>query len=240
MTMVSSHWRARILPIVVLTVMGLTDQGIGARAQEANACLTAEDAGGQQRPVSLGDYWCIREPANARISKDGERIAYVESNEIHILYMDGTESWSPEIPGQGAGISPTWSGNDQALYFLSPGSGTTKLWRVSMTGSRGPQEIATIHGKVDEINLSPDQSRLLLARKCPPKSAATECPDPTTPTVITGVAFKKDGKGFSVAEPPDRVYAFDIPTGRFSQLMKVPPSTGLRQRQSSSHRPEAW
>src|SRR5262249_23061454 len=104
------------------------------------------------------------------------------------------------------------------LYFLSPGSGTTKLRRVSMTGSRELQEIASIDGKVDKINLSPDQSRLLLTRKCPPKSAPPVCPDSTTPIVITGVAFKKDGKGFSVAEHPDRVYSFDISTGRFSQL----------------------
>src|SRR5262245_56619294 len=128
MTMVSSHCRASILLIVVLTVMGVTDQGIGAHAQEANACLTSGGAGAEQRPVDLKDYGCIRKPSDARIAKDGESIAYVDDNKIHVLSVDGTESWSPEIPGQESEQSPMWSRNGQELYFLSPRSGSTKLW----------------------------------------------------------------------------------------------------------------
>ena len=217
MPKVSSHCRASILAMLALTLVGLTDGGV-ASAQEA-ACSVS---GTEQRPVGLGDYGCIRKPTAARVSNDGKRIAFVDGSTIQVRSVDGAEPWSPKIPDEEGGASPIWSSNDEALYFLSPDSDETTLWRVPTTGSGKPQEIGSIEGKVDAINLSPDQSRLLVTRNCPPKTAPDEaapaCPDATRPIVITGVAFKKDRKGFSVAERPDRIYAFDIATGRLSQL----------------------
>lgn len=221
MTSVSLHCRASIVSILLLTALGLADAG-PAGAQEAAACSVPTGVGAAPRRIQASDYGCVTKPDTPSMSNDGKLVAYVDHDQIKVRSVDGTETWLPEISADESEKSPTWSRDDSVLYFISAGSDATKLWRVGRTGTRKAQQIAAIDGGVDEINLSPDQSRLLLTRNCPPKTAPDQatprCPDTTAPTVITGIAFKKDHKGFSVAEGPDRIYAFNISTGLCSPI----------------------
>ena|SRR5689334_15497164 len=221
MTSVGLHCRASIVSMLVLAVLGLAFAG-PVRAQEATACSVPTGAGAVPRRIQASDSACVTKPDTPSMSNDGKLVAYVDHGQVKVRSVDGTETWLPEISVDENEKSPTWSRDDNALYFLSSSSDAATLWRVGRTGTRKAQQIAAINGGADEINLSPDQSRLLLTRHCSPKTAPDQatprCPDPAAPTVITGIAYKKDYTGFSVGEGPDRIYAFNISTGLLSPI----------------------
>jgi dipeptidyl aminopeptidase/acylaminoacyl peptidase len=124
--------------------------------------LVAGAAGANPHPFNVHDMVAMQRIADPQSSPDGRRVAFsvttmdLEANkgrkDVWIAGTDG--SGSRRLTTDSANdFSPRWSGND-TLYFLSTRSGSSQVWRLTLSGGE-PVQITDLPLGVDAFKVGP-------------------------------------------------------------------------------------
>ena len=182
-------------------------------------------AAAARRRLELDDMGRIEWPGDPRISPDGRRVAYAANKTIQVVDLKGGNPRTITTPGSAAS-EPRWSRDGRWLYFLSDRTGKQQLWKLPVDAFGEAMQVSTLDRGVDELNLSPDESRLLLtlegvvdlSGKAAP-SAEEKAKEKPVPWVITRLHFKEDaGDGYLTSESQQHLYIYDLRTKALRQV----------------------
>ena len=176
-------------------------------------------AAAARRRLELDDMGHIESPGDPRISPDGRRVAYAAKDTLQVVDLKGGTPRTITTPGSAAS-EPRWSRDGRWLYFLSDRTGKQQLWKLPIDAFGEATQVSTLDRGVDELNLSADESRLLLtlegvvdlSGKAPP-SAEDKAKEKPVPWVITRLHFKEDsGDGYLTEQSQQHLYIYDLRT----------------------------
>ncbi len=131
-------------------------------------------------PVSDSPTFTVRQVRDARISPDGERLAFAAMDRLYVMDFPGGE---PEMLDDEAVVQaqPTWSPDGAWLAYVVWGPDGGEIRRVRPEGG-DPEVLTNVPAQYQQVAWSPDGSRLVALRN--PARAFQE----------------SDGPGFSGAE----------------------------------------
>lgn len=161
------------------------------------------------RPLVPGDIYRFRDVGAARLSPDGQWVAYTvtatdsakdrRDTDVWMTRWDGTRTVrltaSPESES-----NPRWSPDNRYVAFVS-GRYDAKggqLWLLDRAGGDAVR-LTDLKGGVGDYEWSPDGTRLVVVSRDPdpqeatPDSARSKSP---APVVMDRYAFKRDGEGY--------------------------------------------
>jgi dipeptidyl aminopeptidase/acylaminoacyl peptidase len=182
--------------------------------------VQAGDAGG--KAVTIDDFGKIKEAGRPALSADGRRVAYALEGRIYVVPAEGGEP-RQVTTGASSASAPRWSSDGRALYFLSDRTGKSQLWKLPVDSFGEAVQVTHLDRGVDTIELSPDETRLLLTFD---DKRANDEPDskgaeggPKKPWVITRLHFKEDaGDGYLTEWPSEHLYVYDIAGEELTQV----------------------
>jgi len=187
-------------------LLSLACSGPGDAAPPANP--------GGLRAITLEDSAAIREPGEPRMSPDRRWVAYTVEGQVMVAAVSGGAVHAVTSAGSHTS-DPRWSRDGRALYFLSDrAAGTRQLWRLPIADFGEAEQISQLPRGLDSVNLSPDESRLLLAFAGPAAPTAGESDGRRkSPWVITRRQFKEDaGDGYITGDAGTHLYVLDLRT----------------------------
>ncbi len=213
-------FRSFVLAGIILTIIAASGVPLSAQAQAP-----------AKRPLAADDVFRILEVADPQLSPEGEWIAYTvtsmdrEADELRtaIWMVDwkGTESRRLTY-GSDSDSSPRWSPDGRYLAFLSarPADAKTQVWVLDRRGGEA-RPLTNVKGKIGSFEWSPDGKRLALVMK-----DGDETPDADRdgkaktpkPIVIDRYLFKADYEGYLTGPARDRLYLFEVETGKLEAL----------------------
>lgn len=176
-----------------------------------------QDAAPDRRRLTLDDLGTVHAPRDPRISPDGKQIAYSRERQIYVIT---TTAADPRAVSSAATTarSPRWSADGDALYFLSDRGETTQLWKLPVNDYGEAAQLTDLDHGISSMNLSPDETRLLLTFSDDDLRDKSEDEEPR-PFVVTRRQFKRDaGDGYITAGQSDHLYVYDI---RSDSLMQI-------------------
>jgi dipeptidyl aminopeptidase/acylaminoacyl peptidase len=210
-------------------------------------CLAACSARAQQpsaapRPITITDYFQIKEVSDPQISPDARWIAYTVSS-VNVD-EDKSESriWMVPVSGGDAIVlsaegdsssNPRWSPDGKWLAFLSArDEGKTQVWLLNRLGGEA-QKLTDTPQSVDDFEWSPDSTRLALVLRDPTDDelAAAKSKDKSSdsdsdkakksktqkPWVIDRLQFKWDEIGY-LDRRRKHIYTFDLAGKSLKQI----------------------
>jgi len=151
------------------------------------------------QPVTVDDYFRLREVADPHISPDGRWIAYtvttpdLEADEsrsrIWMVPASGGDAIPVSAEGQSS-TSPRWSPDGKYLGFLSArDEGKTQVWTLFREGGEAVRRTNTAQD-VKAFEWSPDGKRVLLVLQDP------------TPAELEAKAAEERGESYTAKTPP--------------------------------------
>jgi Tol biopolymer transport system component len=127
-------------------------------------------------PVTVDDYFQVKDVADPQISADGQWIAYTvatatlkaDKNETRIWMMPSAGGDAIPMTAEGnSSTHPRWSPDGKYLAFLSErNEGKTQVWLLDRRGGEAQQLTETIQD-VDGFEWAPDSKRLVLVIQDP-------------------------------------------------------------------------
>ena len=225
--------RPNLLPIAALAFL-LSFCPSLAGAQTAPAAL---------RPITVDDYFQVREVDDPQISADGQWVAYTVSTLSLKDDEEKTRIWmTPTAGGDAIPLTleevssehPRWSPDGKYLAFLSKrDEGKTQVWLLNRLGGEAQRLTETIQD-VKDFAWSPDSKRLVLmlqdptpedlkeaSEKSKEKSEGKETkdkkPKAQRPWVVDRYQFKEDEIGY-LERFRTHLYVFDIASKALTQV----------------------
>ena len=201
----------------------------------------AQQPSSSPRPITIDDYFQIREVHDPQLSPDAQSVAYVVKTAI--LKTDKNEERIWMVPRSGGdaialtaeGISsshPRWSPDGKSIAFLSErNEGQTQIWLLNLRGGEA-QRLTETPQDVEDFAWSPDGRRLVLVlRDASPEQleAAKEAKDKEgeasskekkktpKPYVIDRLQFKLDEIGY-LNRRRTHLYLFDLAAKSLTQV----------------------
>jgi len=168
----------------------------------------ADEPAPGKRLVTVDDFGKTIDVGTPRLSPDGKQVAYASDGKIYIV---SATAGSPRAVTSTTSKAwdPVWSLDGGSLYFLSDRSGSSQLWMLPLNEFGEAVQLTELEFPVNSINLSPDQSRLLLSKRAPRDNEEQE--GKTEPWVIDRLQFKEDaGDGYITNDSPDHYYVYDL------------------------------
>jgi dipeptidyl aminopeptidase/acylaminoacyl peptidase len=128
------------------------------------------------RGFTVEDLVTMERVGAPAVSPDGSRIVYtvrstdMAKNKGHIdLYLVDLKAAKP-VPQRltadaASSTDPEWSGKGDAIYFLSPRSGSSQVWRLPMSGAKAGEavRVTDLPLDVDNFRVSPTGERIALS-----------------------------------------------------------------------------
>ena len=194
------------------------------------------------RPITIEDYFQIREVQDPQISPDSRWVAYtVETSSLKDdksearIWMVALAGGDP-VPMTAEGVSsshPRWSPDGKFLAILSArNEGKTQVWLLNRTGGEA-QRLTDTAQDVQDVVWSPDSRRLCLILRDPTpeeleaardkdkegadKTAKEKKPKTQKPWVIDRLQFKVDEIGF-LDHRRNHLYVFDLAAKSLTQV----------------------
>jgi dipeptidyl aminopeptidase/acylaminoacyl peptidase len=177
----------------------------------------AAPASAPQRLVTLDDMNQVRWPDEPWPSPDGKQIAYAVDGRIYVVATNGGEPRAVTSAGSSAS-DPVWSRDGAWLYFLSDRADKkSQLWKLPLNSFGEATQVTTFERGIDEINFSPDETRLLLSIKGPVEEQAPKAKP--EPWVITRLHFKEDAQdGYLTGDRAEHLYIYDLKSRELRQV----------------------
>src|ERR1044072_5442894 len=192
----------------------------------ASFAIANDGAAKPPRPVTLDDMSKEKWPGAPRLSTDGKHIAYEVDGQIHVVATARGEARTITSAGSSAS-DPVWARGGKWLDFLSDRADKkSQLWKLPLTSFGEATQVTTFDRAVDDLNLSPDESSLLLSFKGPveKKSAGTDAQAAPAapklePWVITRLHFKEDAEGgYLTGDRAEHLYIYVMKTQALRQI----------------------
>ncbi|MBZ5702939.1 MAG: S9 family peptidase [Acidobacteriia bacterium] len=188
------------------------------------------------RPITIGDYFQIREVSDPQWSPEAKWVAYTvktpllkdDKNEERIWMVPAAGGAPLALTAEGVSSShPRWSPDGNSLAFLSARSGgKQQIWLLNRLGGEA-QRLTDTPQDVSDFAWSPDSRRLVLllrdaspeeleAAKEKDKDAKKE-PKTPRPWVIDRLQFKQDKDGY-LDRRRTHLYLFDLAAKSLAQV----------------------
>ena len=173
------------------------------------------------RHITLDDYSGIRSPNSPRISPDGRQISFLLDGQILLVSADGSEP-RPVTSSATDAWGNRWSADGDSIYFLSSRDDGTQIYKLPIRESGEATQLTHFKHGVSSINLSPDETRVLLSISDNDLREVAEDTEPQ-PFVITRRHFKRDsGDGYIVDGDSNHLYIYDIDGQEMKQITSGP------------------
>lgn len=173
----------------------------------------------EKRLVEVDDGERIRYPGSPQLSPSGELIAFSEDGTIYAVSERRPEPRALTAESNSA-WDPTWSADGEFLYFVSDRDDSSQVWKLPLGSFGEAAQVTYLDHGVSSINLSPDESRLLLTFS--DKDLADEEADddmPPAPFVVSRRQAKRDsGEGYLTDGGRPHIYVYNIETDSLTQL----------------------
>jgi dipeptidyl aminopeptidase/acylaminoacyl peptidase len=184
-------------------------------ASAESAC--AQDDSSVKRELILDDFGSFRTPETPAISPHGDQIAFVLEDQIYLASMDGQEP-RPLTSASSKAMQPHWSADGDSLYFLSDRGDSTQVWMLPVDKFGEAARITEFQQDISSLNLSPDESRLLLEFSDNELEEKPDTEEPQ-PIVITRRHFKEDADdGYITDGESSHLYVYDIDGESLTQI----------------------
>ena len=193
------------------------------------------------RPITIDDYFQIREVHDPQLSPDAQSVAYVvktailktDKNEERIWMVPRSGGDAIALTAEGVSSShPRWSPDGKSIAFLSErNEGQTQVWLLSLRGGEA-QRLTETPQDVEDFAWSPDGRRIVLVlRDTSPEQleAAKEAKDKEgdasskekkktlKPYVIDRLQFKLDEIGY-LDRRRTHLFVFDLAAKNLTQV----------------------
>ena len=145
------------------------------------ALLTASQVMAAPRGLNVEDLVSLERVGSPALSPDASKVLYtVRStdleknrghNEVWMLDLHDSHATPQPLTHSAAGSSdPQWSGQGDAVYFLSARSGSSQVWRLPLNGGEA-QMVTTVPLDVTSFRVAPHSDRIVFSldvfRDCP-------------------------------------------------------------------------
>src|SRR5687767_1029811 len=175
-----------------------------------------------RRPIEVEDLYSIKGVADAQISPNGTRVAYVLSaidreaddyrTSIWTVATDGTETPRRFTFGPKKDSAPRWSPDGSHLAFLSDrDGGAPQLYVIPAAGGEG-RKLTSLEKGAGTAVWSPDGSRIAFSARyfaeTPPTDKDARKRWDQRPKVITRAQYQTDGQGYTL-DAPARLFLID-------------------------------
>ena len=193
------------------------------------------------RPITIDDYFRIREVHDPQLSPDAQSVAYVvktailktDKNEERIWMVPRTGGDAIALTAEGVSSShPRWSPDSKSIAFLSErNEGQTQVWLLSLRGGEA-QRLTDTPQDVEDFAWSPDGRRLVLvlrdaspealeaakeAKENEGEGSAKERKKTLKPYVIDRLQFKLDEVGY-LDRRRTHLFVFDLAAKSLTQV----------------------
>ncbi|HKS54244.1 MAG TPA: S9 family peptidase [Steroidobacteraceae bacterium] len=177
----------------------------------------AAPASAPRRLVTLDDMNQVKWPDEPWPSPDGKQIAYEVDGRIYVVATGGGEPRAVTSAGSSAS-DPVWSHDGAWLYFLSDRADKkSQLWKLPLKSFGEATQVTTFERGIDDLNFSPDESRLLLSITGPVEEQAPKAKP--EPWVITRLHFKEDAQdGYLTGDRSEHLYVYDLQSKELRQV----------------------
>jgi dipeptidyl aminopeptidase/acylaminoacyl peptidase len=167
--------------------------------------FTATMANAAPRGFTVEDLVRMERIGSPVLSPDASKVTYtvrttdMDKNrghtEIWLLDLKDVNSAPKRLTNSEANSTdPEWSANGDAVYFLSARSGTSQVWRLSMTGGEASM-VTSLPLDVTSFRLSPKGDRIAVSlevfRDCPDLACSKKRLDANTKNPSSGRTFDK-------------------------------------------------
>ncbi len=184
----------------------------------ADPAFAADDASATHlRSVTLDDMNAVKLPNSPRISSDGRQVVYVFDGQVFVVSTGGSEPRAvTSSAARARGIR--WSEDGESIYFLSNRDDGVQIYKLPMGGAGEATQVTHFKKGVASINLSPNESHVLLGISDNDLLEVAEDAQPQ-PIVVTLRGFKRDaGNGYIVDGDSNHLYVYDIDAQEMQQL----------------------
>ena len=177
----------------------------------------AEEQSDGKRLLSLDDFGKMEGVYYTRIAQDGRSLIYEQDGQVYLL-EDGQSEASAITSSAAQAWASRWSNDGKSIYFLSRRDDNTQIYRLRLGTPGEAEQVSYFSNDVASLNLSPDESRVLVAASDNDLKEADPDAGPQ-PFVITRRQFKRDaGEGYIVDGDDNHLYVYDIASREMSQL----------------------